>query len=94
MIARRNFLIGLGAGIITAPAIVRAASLMPVKAIKPVLRGPIVQVYAGGITWVDAEYEIRLADALDWPRIVETYVAALGPNGRFVILPSAEASAA
>lgn len=32
---RRKLLVGLGATIITAPAIVRAASIMPVKALKP-----------------------------------------------------------
>jgi hypothetical protein len=32
-VIRRRFLLGLGAGLITAPAIVRAASLMPVRAI-------------------------------------------------------------
>lgn len=30
---RRSFLLGLGAGLITAPAIVRAGSLMPVKVV-------------------------------------------------------------
>lgn len=29
--SRRSFLVGLGAGLVTAPSIVRAASLMPVK---------------------------------------------------------------
>lgn len=33
--SRRNFLFGVGASIITAPAIVRVASLMPVKALPP-----------------------------------------------------------
>jgi hypothetical protein len=36
MIGRRGFLVGLGS-LLAAPAIVRAASLMPVKAPKPVL---------------------------------------------------------
>jgi hypothetical protein len=33
-IARRSFLFGLGASLVAAPAIVRAASLMPVKALE------------------------------------------------------------
>ena len=33
-LSRRGFLGGLGAGLIAAPAIVRAASLMPVKALE------------------------------------------------------------
>jgi hypothetical protein len=32
---RRSFLFGLGSSLIAAPAIVRAASLMPVKALEP-----------------------------------------------------------
>lgn len=44
---RRGFIAGLGAAIITAPAIVKVASLMPVKAIDP-------SIYIDGI------YEIYL----------------------------------
>jgi hypothetical protein len=36
---RRGFLTFLGGGLISAPAIVRAASLMPVRAIEPELYG-------------------------------------------------------
>jgi hypothetical protein len=44
---RRSFLTGLAAGLVTAPAIVRAASLMPVKAIEPLaLSGRAIQMIA------------------------------------------------
>lgn len=37
MVSRRSFLIGLGSGLVAAPAIVRAASIMPVKVIEPIV---------------------------------------------------------
>lgn len=56
MLHRRGFLLGLGAGLVAAPAIVRAASLMPV-------RGIIMPVEAGvGDIWmrgVVADYDGR-----------------------------------
>lgn len=45
---RRKFFIGAGA-LIAAPAIVRASSLMPVKAI--VEQPGVVQRFAGGLYW-------------------------------------------
>jgi hypothetical protein len=36
MILRRNFLVGLFTSVIAAPAIVRAASLMPVRSMEPI----------------------------------------------------------
>lgn len=40
--SRRSFLIGATASLVTAPAIVRAASLMPVRAIEPAFLIPDV----------------------------------------------------
>ena len=43
--SRRGFLTGLGAALITAPAIVRAGSLMPVKVmVEPYGIGPMMSV--------------------------------------------------
>jgi hypothetical protein len=41
--SRRSFLVGTAASLLAAPAIVRASSLMPVKAIKPVGWEELVQ---------------------------------------------------
>lgn len=40
ILSRRSFFTGLGASILAAPAIVRAASLMPVKALPLALQDP------------------------------------------------------
>ena len=53
MIITRRGLIGGFASLLAAPAIVRVSSLMPVKAMLPSL-------YAGGITWVDADWDKSL----------------------------------
>ena len=46
-ISRRGLITGL-AGLVAAPAIVRASSLMPVKALTP--------GFPGSVTWVDQDY--------------------------------------
>lgn len=54
--SRRSFLIGAAASLITAPAIVRSASLMPVRGIiQPIYRGMRVTAYAGGLTIIDGQ---------------------------------------
>jgi len=53
LIERRKFLLGLGASLITAPAIVRAASLMPVRALAPdtALRWTLASANTIGTVW-------------------------------------------
>lgn len=51
---RRKLLTGLGATLITAPAIVRVVNLMPVKSY-PVI-GSITEYYSGIVTQVDILY--------------------------------------
>ena len=74
IIPRRRFLMGVLA-LVAAPAVVRMSSLMPVRAmadlvVDPPIRAvgqvifPGVHCYAGGITWVDAEYDERIGAAL------------------------------
>jgi hypothetical protein len=43
-LARRTFLAGLGALLVTAPAIVRATSIMPVKAYEPIDSNEIMRL--------------------------------------------------
>lgn len=71
MIARRSFLTGLAAGLITAPAIVRAGSLMPVKAIKTGLISP-----AGVLLWGEEHW---------WMGINGLYHTYLQDDGRYVL---------
>ena len=52
MITRRAALLGLGASVIVAPAIVRASSLMPVKVMQPILRAPKFYVM-GDFDWCE-----------------------------------------
>ncbi len=64
VIHRRSFLVGLGASLFAAPAIVRAASLMPVRAVedwRPVLYGDI-----SGEVWGEIES----------PMVIQTSVPA------------------
>lgn len=75
-LSRRKFFTGLGATLITAPAIVRAASLMPVKAMPVELYGISPSVYA--LDW------LRLHDAMmaDLFRIMQIPDHMLSEKGR------------
>ena len=54
LLSRRGLITGL-VSLVAAPAIVRASSLMPVKAWAP------YDIASGGITWVDEIYDVQLA---------------------------------
>lgn len=64
MISRRGLLSGLGA-LLAAPAIVRVASLMPVKAF---VASDFRMNTWSGITWIDAEYDQIMSEVLTWAR--------------------------
>jgi hypothetical protein len=55
LLQRRSFLTGLGASLIASPAIVRAGSLMPVKAIEWTPIRPIFYANRTIRAWIDIE---------------------------------------
>src|SRR5690606_30747686 len=74
MITRRSLLVGLGSGIIAAPAIVRASSLMPVHSIPPLLgvNGYLHQEDAWHVAtrWWGKEWDIYDANvSIDWHKV-------------------------
>lgn len=68
LMARRTFCTGLGASLIAAPAIVRAASLMPVRLISYFNMRVLTDYVAGPVAPLEIYYgKIRLGpQALSW----------------------------
>ena len=100
-LSRRNFLIGAGtatAGIIAAPAIVRAASLMPVRA-RPDLAHGVIQVCVmrrgvwQNVNWiVEDEIGDSRSIGIAVPADKNTYSLKHVPSGeQLVIEPTADA---
>lgn len=72
---RRSFLVGAGAGLIVAPAIVRAASLMPVRGI--VMRVGSDTVWAWPVEPLPVLYWDRYRHTLEWAQTELNRIMAL-----------------
>lgn len=65
--SRRSFLVGIGASLIAAPAVVKAASLMPVRGIvQDVRQPPWKPMWRGYYDVYRSEVQISIGGGLRW----------------------------
>ena len=82
--SRRSFLVGLGSSLVAAPAIVRASSLMPVKAIRWPLRSGTEFVPQWRICWDNVlQSQISLLFGAGQENEAQFYKVMRGEHERF-----------
>lgn len=86
LVTRRSLLVGLGASLFVAPAIVRATSIMPVKALPPALDyNAIIDAYWADPAKAAINYRKDLIAAFE--ALEKRTVLARTDDGRFIRVP-------